>query len=98
MEERKYDELEQRASLSAELDHVKRMETRLRVHQEIEKMRESGEAQTLTAEEMEMLFAFRRFKLRMRKDGELFTWQTRRPDGVQLAEQTAEIVHPNEVR
>jgi hypothetical protein len=32
----------------------------------------------------------------MRKQGEVFTWQTRMPEGVQLAEDTAEILHPQE--
>jgi hypothetical protein len=97
MQEQKYDELENRASMTAEMDHVRKLEARSRVHQEIELMKQEGKALVLTSEEEDMLRSFRRFKLRMRKDGEVFTWQSRRPEGVQLAEETAEIVHPSEV-
>ena len=69
---------------------------RQRIHEEIEGMRAEGKALTLSDEEFSMLESFRRFKLRMRKDGEVFTWQTRKPEGVQLVEETANILHPNE--
>ena len=98
MEERKYSELEDRASFTAELDAIKKLEARARVHQEIELMRGEGKALTLTDEEISMLQAFRRFKLRMRKPMEVFNWSTNRPDGVQLVDETAEIVHPSESR
>jgi len=97
MQEQKYDELETRASMTAEMDHIKKLEARSRVHQEIELMKQEGKALVLTGEEEDMLRSFRRFKLRMRKDGEVFTWQSRKPEGVQIAEETAEIVHPSEV-
>lgn len=97
MQEQKFEELENRASLSAELDQIKKLETRSRVHQEIESMKAEGKAFELSSEEEEMLRSFRRFKLRMRKDGEVFTWQTRKPEGVQIVEETANIIHPNEV-
>ena len=96
MQEQKYDELEGRASQIAECDAIKKLEARARVHHEIELMKEEGKALVLTDEEERMLISFRRFKLRMRKQGEVFTWQTRKPEGVQLAEETAEIVHPSE--
>jgi hypothetical protein len=96
MQEMKYTELENRASLSAEFDVVKKLESRARIHAEIEAMRAEGKALTLTDEEFTMLESFRRFRLRMRKDGEVFTWQSRRPEGVQLAEVTAQIIHPSE--
>ncbi|HXI92979.1 MAG TPA: hypothetical protein VNO24_23485 [Blastocatellia bacterium] len=97
MQMEKYEELENRASLSSELDVIKKHEARARIHQEIERMRQSGEALTLTDEEIRLLESFRRFKLRMRKDGEVFTWQTRRPEGVQVVQETANILHPSEV-
>lgn len=97
MEEQKFSELERRASASAELDAIKKLEARVRVHQEIELMKAEGKAFTLTQEEEDMLLAFRRFKLRMRKNGEVFKWQSRMPEGVHLAENTAEIIHPSEV-
>lgn len=68
------------ASLSAELDAIKKLEARARVHQEIEAMKAEGKAFELTDEEERMLISFRRFKVRMRKDGEVFTWQTRKPE------------------
>ena len=97
MQEMKYSELENRASHSAELDAVRKLETRTRVHDEIERMRASGEALTLTDEEQRILWAFRRFKLRIRKNGEVFTWQTCKPEGVQLVTDSAEVILPQEL-
>jgi hypothetical protein len=96
MQEQKFEELADRASVVSELDAIKKLEARARVIQEIEAMKAEGKALTLTDEEISLLQSFRRFKLRMRKDGEVFTWQTRRPEGVQIVEETAEIVHPQE--
>ena len=95
MQEQKYDELETRASRSSEIEAIKILE-RSRVHHEIERMKAEGAALVLVEEEERLLHSFRRFKLRMRRNGEVFTWQTRMPGGVQLAEETAEIVHPSE--
>lgn len=97
MNSEKFHELENRASLSEEMDHIKKLEARSHVQREIEAMKSEGAAFELSDEEVKMLRAFRRFKLRMRRDGETFTWQTRRPDGVQIVEETAEIVHPSEI-
>lgn len=107
MEDRKYSELEncavggmaemdKRAMSFAMRDEIRRLETRAVIHAQIEDMRAKGEALTLSEEEIKLLESFRRFKLRMRKDGEIFTWQTRRDEGVVIASDTAEIVHPNE--
>lgn len=96
MNEMKYDELESRASESGLQDEIRNLESRPRIHREIERMKEEGKALVLTDEEERMLHSFRRFKLRMRKHGEVFTWQTRKPEGVQLAEETTEIIHPSE--
>ncbi len=109
MEEQKYESLERRSSDAlaeaekrsmsfAMRDEIRKLEARSIIHAQIEDMRAKGEALTLSEEEISMLESFRRFKLRMRKDGEIFTWQTRRLEGVQLASETAEIVHPSEVR
>jgi uncharacterized protein YecA (UPF0149 family) len=104
MQEQKYNELEERVTRLAE-DAIpegmtnsmfRKLEQRERIHQEIEAMRAEGKAFTLTDEEVELLGSFRRFKLRMTKDGEVFTWQTRKPEGVQIVQETANIVHPNE--
>ena len=99
MQEQKYEELETRSSelMKAErADLVKKLEARSLIHAEIEKMRSEGKALTLSDEEFSLLESFRRFKLRMRKDGEMFSWQTRKPEGVEIVEETANIVHPNE--
>lgn len=96
MQEQSFRELEDRASVVGRMDAIRKLEARARVHQEIELMKAEGGAFVLTAEEEKMLLSFRRFKLRMRKDGEVFTWQTRRPEGVQIVDETAEIIHPSE--
>ena len=96
MQEMKYDELEDRASRSAMIDEIKKLEARTRVRDEIEAMKAEGKALVLTEEEESMLWSFRRFKLRMRKNGEVFTWQTRKPEGIQVVSDTVEIVHPQE--
>ena len=104
MEERKYQELEERVTrlseeaIPADMPNAlfRKLEQRQRIHQEIEAMRAEGKAYTLTEEEISMIESFRRFKLRMRKDGEVFKFQARRPEGVQLVEETANILHPSE--
>jgi hypothetical protein len=92
MQEMKYRELEQRAIPAGISDQIKKLEARAVIHQQIEQMK----ALTLSDEEFGLLESFRRFKLRMRKDGEVFTWQTRRPEGIQLVDETANILHPQE--
>ena len=94
MQEMKYEELEQRAIPAGISDHIKQLEARAVIHEQIEQMRAEGKALTLSDEEFNLLESFRRFKLRIRKDGEVFTWQTRRPEGVQLVDETANILHP----
>ena len=97
MQEMQYRELEQRAIPAGISDQIKKLEARAVIHQQIEEMRAEGKALTLSDEEFSLIESFRRFKLRMRKNGEVFTWQTRIPEGVQLAEDTAEIIYPSEV-
>lgn len=98
MQERKFEELEDRATdHSLKADTFQQLEARSRVHREIEAMKAEGKAFELTEEEESMLLSFRRFKLRMRKRVETFTWQTRVGDNVELACETGLIVHPNEV-
>jgi hypothetical protein len=97
MQLQKYEELENRASATGVLDEIRKLEARARVHREIEAMKEEGKALVLSEEEEGMLHSFRRFKLRMRKHGEVFTWQTRMPEGVQIAEETANILSPQEL-
>jgi hypothetical protein len=96
MQDLKYEELEDRAMPAEAMDAVKKHEARARVYDVIAQMKAEGSAHELSAEEEAMLLSFRRFKLRMRKDGEVFTWQTRKPDGIQIAEDTVEIIHPSE--
>ena len=64
---------------------------------ETKQMTEDGEALILSDEEIAVVRSFRRFKTMMRKDGEVFKWQTRRESGVVLAEETALIYQPQEV-
>lgn len=97
MQEQKYAELEERSIPAGITDKIRQLEARARIKMEIEAMREEGKAYTLTDEEIQLIESFRRFKLRMRKDGEVFTFQTRKPEGVQLVEETALIVHPSEI-
>lgn len=96
MQDEKYSELENRAAMSEVLDDVRNHEAHARVRDVIAEMKREGKALVLTAEEEEMLWSFRRFKTRMRKSHENFTWATRRPDGVQIVEETSEVVHPSE--
>jgi hypothetical protein len=92
----KYREIEDRAIPHGMVDEVRKLEARSRIHQEIEAMKAEGKAFSLTDEEIRMLESFRRFKLRMRKHGDVFTWQTRKPDGVEIVEETGLVVHPSE--
>lgn len=96
MQERKFEELEDRASACEPADALKMLEARARVHQEIAAMKAEGKALELSDEEIQLLDSFRRFKLRMRKRVETFTWQTRVPDGVELVKESGLVAHPNE--
>ena len=80
MQEMKYRELEERAAAQpedGERSHIEKLIAKARVREEIELMRAEGKALALSDEEIDMLKAFRRFKLQMRKPSEVFTWQTR---------------------
>jgi len=97
MQEQKFEELENRASETEGVDQIRKLEARARVHQEIEAMKSEGKAFELSAEEELMLKEFRVFKLRMKKDGEVFTWQSRKPDGVHIvSESTPVLTHPGQ--
>jgi len=98
MQERKFEELEDRAVDHSLKDLTQQLESRARVIKEIEAMKAEGKALELSEEEENMLRSFRRFKLRMRKRVETFTWQTSVGDEVVLAKETGQVVHPNEVR
>lgn len=108
MQEQKFEELEDRASFAEKADELKQLEARTRVHKEIELMKAEGKALELSREEEQMLHSFRRFKSRMRKNGEVFKWQSCKPEGMQIcdagiifkivrAEETGVIVYPHEV-
>jgi len=99
MQEPRYTELGHRASeflKAAQKDEVKRLEAEATVGDVIEQMKNEGKALVLSDEEEQMLRSFRKFKLRMSKNGEVFKWQTRLPEGVTLAEETGLIAHPQE--
>jgi len=97
MQEQKFRELEDRAAAYEPADSWKQLEARARINAEIATMKAKGEAFELSDEEIKMLDSFRRFKLRMRKRVETFTWQTRVPDGVALVKESGLIEHPDEV-
>lgn len=98
MQQEKYHELEERASgMPAHWDAVRQAEARARVQDEIKAMIAEEKALVLTGEEEDMLRSFRRFKLQMKKNGEVFKWQTAVPEGVQLAKETGLVIHPQEV-
>ena len=96
MQEQKFRDLEDRASLSAEIDAIKKLEARERVLAEVENMKQSGEALALSDEEIKLLQSFRRFKLRMRKNGEVFKWQSVLP-AFEVVQETGLIADPQEV-
>lgn len=96
MQEQRYAELEERSIPAGITDKIRQLEARERIHQEIKAMRAEGKAYALTDEEIQLIESFRRFKLRMRKVSEVFTFQTRRTDGIQIVQETAEIIHPSE--
>ena len=80
-----------------QIDIVRKLEARQRIYGEIQKMREEGKALTLSDEELQLLKSFRRFKLRMIKTSEIFNWQTTSSTGIEIVQDTAEIIHPNEL-
>ncbi len=100
MNSEKFQELEDRMAepldFAEKRDAVRRAELRSLAQDIIGEMKSEGKAMELTEEEERILWAFRRFKLRMRKNGETFTWQTRKPEGVVVAQDTVEIVAPCE--
>jgi hypothetical protein len=104
MQSEKFNELEDRsvremacAARAAELmDIVRQLEVRTTVCDQIEAMKAEGKALELSDEEIKLLKAFRRFKLRMRRDQEIFQWIADRPAGVEVAAETAEIISPAE--
>lgn len=97
MQERKFEELEDRAVDYSLKDLTQQLESRARVIKEIEAMKAEGKALELSDEEEQMLRSFRQFKLRMKKRVDTFTWQTRVGDEVILAKEVGQVVHPNEV-
>lgn len=96
MQEQKYNELEDRASSISEIDEIRKLEARSRIHQEIELMKEEGKALVLTEEEERMLRSFRRYK-RGCKPGAVFKWQTRPAEGVEIITETGLVRDPQEV-
>lgn len=96
MQEPRLTELEERSRQAGLKDMLQKLEDETRVKSVIEEMKAEDKVLVLTAEEEDMLRSFRRFKLRMKKNGQVFTWQTCLPEGVQLAEETGVIVDPRE--
>lgn len=100
MQELKYNELETRASAELEQEFSaleRKLMARQMIHREIEEMKKTGEAHSLSDEEVRLLTAFRRFKAQC-KAGNVFKWQTRPAEGVTLHTDTSLISDPQEVR
>ena len=97
MQEERFRQLENRASKLFPKDKLNRLEAETLVHDEIERMKDQGEAFVISEEEEKMLVAFRAFKLRMRHHVEFFRWKTQIEKGVVLAKTSGLIVHPQEV-
>jgi|SRR6185503_16503563 len=68
------------------------------VADQLNNMTKDGRAVLMSDEEDRMIRAFRRFKANVRKDGEVFKWQTTKPlTGVAIETETALIRDPQEV-
>ena len=75
-------------------------EARKIVEDQLNSMVKDGRAALMTDEEERLIRAFRRFKMNLRKDGQVFKWQTCRDltsPPVVAAEDTALIRDPQEV-
>ena len=97
MQEPRFNELEQRASQNIFKDLTAQLEAETKVQDVLKEMKAEDKILILSSEEEDLLRSFRRFKLRMHKNGEVFTWQTVLPKGVQIAEETGVIVDPREI-
>ena len=92
----KMSELEARASAAGLTDELKSLEARSRVLSEIERMKTEGSVLELSPEERDMLVAFRRFKARMTKRHERFSWLAQIGPGIEVVADTAFVRHPSE--
>lgn len=92
MQEQSLRELE--TKLAQPLDDTSEDVTRRRARKQIAEMIQNEEVLVLTDEEERMIREFRRFKLRMRKNGEVFTWQTSKPAGIVVSSETGLVQDP----
>jgi Zn-dependent metalloprotease len=101
MQDRTATELSMRAfadlKTAEQMDELAELEARARLRKQMKQMIATKEINILSEEEENMIHSFRRFKTRMRKNGQVFTWQTRMPEGVQVVDDSALVLHPNEV-
>lgn len=67
------------------------------IHRQLENLKAQDKVLILSDEEERMLASFRRFKAKMRKPSEIFTWQTRQIDGVIEAPEQFLIENAEEV-
>ena len=81
----------------AERDLIKKLEAQVIVDRNIATLKEQGKVISLSDEEFDLLESFRRFKLRLRKNGDVFKWQTTKPEGIVITKETAEVIHPREL-
>lgn len=87
MDERSLRELAQRSAKDVVQDllgpnaHSKAQRAMdLAVAKHVEQMTRDGKIFRLTEEEVRMVRSFRKFKALIKRDGDVFKWQTRRPD------------------
>lgn len=99
MNERTYDELESKSSdkLKETFSQITQKQAESVIHRQLENLKAQDKVLILSDEEERMLASFRRFKAKMRKPSEIFTWQTRRADGVIEAPERFLIEDPQEV-
>ncbi len=99
MQEHTYEELNQRAKdmLTREAEALFAGRAEVAVRGELEAMRIEDKVLLMSDEEERMIRSFRRFKSRMRKDGEVFKWQTAREPGVLISQETGLVADPQEV-
>lgn len=93
MDERGYQQLQDSAAenkLLREL-HKKQEAAKAAIAEELVKMEQAQRVLRLTDDEMAMLRSYRRFLTQVRKDGQVFRWQVRKPEPGQILKAQNEI-------
>lgn len=100
MNQNTYNELEQRSDeeLKRAFSQITQKQAESVIHRQLENLKAQDKILILTDEEERLLAAFRRFKARCRKDGMVFTWQTRREPGIIQPQDGFLIESPEEMQ